>query len=125
MELRRHRGAVHYIGPREDLRPYVSKCHVFVAPSRGGGATPGLIAALAVGRPLIVSDTRGCRDAVAEGVNGLIVSPCDPSALFDGMVQILRRPDLLPGMAAASRIRAKHHFDAIAINEIVMETLRL
>jgi glycosyltransferase involved in cell wall biosynthesis len=124
-ELRRYRGAVHYIGPREDLRPYVAKCHVFVAPSRGGGATPGLIAALAAGRPLITTDTRGCRDAVAEGANGIIVPPCNPKALFEGMAQILRRPDLLPSMAAASRIRAKHHFDVIAINEIVMETLGL
>lgn len=124
-ELRRYRGAVHYIGPRENLWPYVAKSHVFVAPSRGGGMTPGLLSALTAGRPIVATDTRGCRDTVTEGVNGIIVPSCNPQALFDGMVQILRRPDLLPAMANASRVRARRHYDAIAINEIVIETLGL
>jgi glycosyltransferase involved in cell wall biosynthesis len=124
-DLRRFRGVVRYIGPREDLRPYVERCHVFVAPSRGGGVTPGMVTALTVGRPLITTATRGCRDLVDEGVNGVIAPPRDPQALAKAMTQVLHRPDLLPGMARASRTRARHHLDVHAINEIVLETLGL
>lgn len=123
--LRHYRDAVRYIGPRQDLRPYVERCHVFVAPSRSGGVTTGLLSALAIGRPIIAAASRGCRDAVAEGVNGLIVPPRNPEALAAAMVQILHRPDLLPGMARASRSHARLHFDREAITEIVLDSLRL
>jgi glycosyltransferase involved in cell wall biosynthesis len=124
-ELRQYRGPVHYIGPREDLRPYVERCHVFVAPSRGGGITPGLMMALAAGRPIITTATRGCRYVVAEGMNGLITPAHNPQALAATMAQILRRPDLLPAMASASRARATRYFDSNAINEIVLESVGL
>ena len=55
----------------------------------------------------------GCRETVDERVNGVLVAPRDPEALAEAMESFLRRPDLIPAMARASRGKAER-FDSVA-----------
>jgi glycosyltransferase involved in cell wall biosynthesis len=123
--LRQYREFVKYIGPVDDPSRLIARCHVVVAPSYGNGAPRSLFQALALGRPIITTDTRSCRDFVQEGSNGYLVAVRDEAALARGMIQILHRPDLMPKMAEASRRLAMRYYDMNAVNSLVLEALGL
>jgi glycosyltransferase involved in cell wall biosynthesis len=72
-----------------------------------------LLQALAAGRPIVTTNVAGCRETVDERVNGVLVAPRDPEALAEAMESFLRRPDLIPAMARASRGKAER-FDSVA-----------
>ena len=63
------------------------------------------------GVPIITTDARGCRETVDERVNGCLVPIGDANALAEAINSFLRRPDLLPAMARASRQKAIRLFD--------------
>ena len=124
-ELRRYRGAVQYLGPRDDAVELVARCHCRVIPTRGGGRPDIAVAALAFGRPVIATKTRGLTEAVEHGVNGFLVPPKDPAALAKAMSQLLQQPDLIPRMANASRAIAERSFDIRAVTLSILSALEL
>ncbi len=102
---------IEYLGPDGDLIEALGRAHVFVLPSELEGMPEAVVHALAVGRPIITSDIPGCRETVDEVVNGILVPPGDAEALAKAMESILRRPDLIPSMARASRKKAERWYD--------------
>lgn len=123
--LKRYRSAVHYLGPRDDVVQLIAKSHALVVPSHGTGRSDMLIVALALGRPVIATSTRGLTETVENGVNGMIVPPGDAVALARAMVQFLQRPDLIPRMADASRTLAEQRFDIRLVTQAVLKALKL
>jgi glycosyltransferase involved in cell wall biosynthesis len=121
--LKRYRDVVQYVGPQADPRPAIAHTHVFVLPARGDLVPQALIEAVAMGRPVITSTSRGCRVAVREGANGMIVPSGDAGALASAMARLLLRPDLIPAMSRASRELAESQFDARRINGLLMSAL--
>ena len=121
--LERQSDIIQYLGPQTDIRPFLSRSHVFVMPAKGDGIPQALIEAIAMGRPIITTTARGCIPAVREGANGLLVPPGDPQALSGAMAQLLMRPDRLPSMARASRDLAKNQFDIRRINTLLFGAL--
>ena len=124
-DLKPYREFVQYIGPIADSASAIARCHAVVAPSYGNGAPRSLYQALAVGRPVIATDTRSCRDFVRQGLNGYRVAVRDPGSLARAMTQILQRPDLLPSMAQESRRLAMRFCDVSSVNTLLLETLGL
>jgi glycosyltransferase involved in cell wall biosynthesis len=124
-ELKRYREFIQYIGPVDDAASVIARCHTIVAPAYGNGAPRSLFQALALGRPIITTDTRSCRDFVQQGLNGYRVSVRDGAALTRALIQLLQRPDLIPLMAEESRRLALRFYDMNAVNALVLETLGL
>jgi glycosyltransferase involved in cell wall biosynthesis len=104
---------VEYVGLAEDHAELLTEAHVFVYPGCAEGMPRPLLQALAAGRPIVTTNVAGCRETVDERVNGVLVAPRDPEALAEAMESFLRRPDLIPAMARASRGKAER-FDSIA-----------
>ena len=90
-------------------------CHVFVYPSVADGMPQPVLDAMAAGRPLIVADVPGCRAAVDERVNGCLFEPRNAEALAEAMESYLKRPDLIPSMARASRAKAERYAGATTV----------
>ena len=105
-ELARHPD-VEYLGVAIDIPSCCKQCHVFVYPSYAEGMPQPLLEAMAAGRPIVTTNIPGCRETVDERVNGCLVAPRDAEALADAMESFLRRPDLIPAMARASRAKAE------------------
>lgn len=124
-ELKQYRDVVQYLGPHTDPRPFMARTHVFVLPARGDAIPHALIEALAMGRPVITSTSRGCRVVVKEASNGLLVPAGDAAALAGAMARLLLRPDLIPSMARASRELAERQFDSRRINTLLLAALDL
>lgn len=97
--------------PGGHLENYLAECHVVVHAPLAASAPRVLWQAMAAGRPIIASDIPGCRDTVDERVNGCLVKPGNVEALSSAMQSFLRRPDLIPAMARASRSKAERVFD--------------
>jgi glycosyltransferase involved in cell wall biosynthesis len=90
---------------------------IYVLPSYREGTPRSVLEALAMGRPVITTDAPGCRETVVPGSNGLLVPPRDADALHEAMAELLRNPDRLPAMGAASRQIAEQKYDVRKVDE--------
>ena len=82
-ELERWRATpgVELVGRINDVSGFWSATHIACLPSRGGEGLPrSLLEAAACGRPIVTSDSAGCRDFVSEDI-GFVVE-CDNVAGF-------------------------------------------
>ena len=103
--------SVEDIGYCADVPAFLAAAHVAVSlPEHDGLLAPGQTA-LALGRPLIVSNAPDVCDLVDESVNGHRVDAGDEQALAEAMLAILRRKDLVPAMGRASRAKAVRNYD--------------
>jgi glycosyltransferase involved in cell wall biosynthesis len=123
--LEPYRECVRVLGPLEDVRSALGACHVYVYPSHGESMPRSVLEAMATGRPIITTATPGCRDTVDERVNGCLVPPSNPQALAAAMETFLKRPDLIPPIARASRTKAERRFDEVPVHAALMEVLGL
>jgi hypothetical protein len=64
--------------------------------------------AMAMGRPVIATRTRGLADVFEHGVHGLFVPPRDPRALRDAIDELLADPDRAVRMGRAARALVEH-----------------
>jgi glycosyltransferase involved in cell wall biosynthesis len=113
------------LGDVTDVRPLLAQAHVVVVPSYAEGMSRVAMEALASGRPLITSDIPGARETIDERVNGVLVPPRDVKALTTAMESFLKRPDLIPSMARASRLKAERRFDVKTVNAKILKVLDL
>lgn len=104
--------------PIAELREAYARAGVVVVPqfrdgyaygSEGGGLT-ALLEAMAMGRPLVVSDRGILRDFVRDGVEALVVPPEDPAALREAIARVLGDPELAANLGAAARARVEERF---------------
>jgi glycosyltransferase involved in cell wall biosynthesis len=111
-EWRRVPDLVH-LGFVDDIASVWAVAHIAVLPSRGGEGVPlSLLEAAACGRPLIATDTPGCRDIARDGVNALLVPPDDPDKLADAIERLAGDAELRHVFAAAGRTLVEREFSS-------------
>jgi glycosyltransferase involved in cell wall biosynthesis len=104
--------AVHFLGLRDDIPALMSLMDVVALPSYGKEGLPRvLMEAAAMGKPVVATDVRGCREVVADGETGLLVPVQDSAALAEGLVTVLSDADLARRLGQAGRVRAEALFD--------------
>jgi glycosyltransferase involved in cell wall biosynthesis len=83
-------GIVNYLGVIDDIRPEIVKADCVVLPVLFREGTPrSLLEAAAMGRPIITTNSIGCRETVDDGVNGYLCIPGDSIDLSKKMEHIL------------------------------------
>ncbi len=117
-------GIIRYHGYQEDVKPFIAKAHCFVLPSYHEGMANTLLESAAMGRPLITSDIPGCREAVADGINGFLCEAKNSKALYDRLEMFIRLSDEdKAGMGQKSRLRMKRYFDRTQVVEKTVKAL--
>lgn len=106
-------GIIEYLGESNDVRREISQAHCVVLPSYYPEGTPrALLEAAAMARPIVTTDTAGCRDTVVNGVTGLLCRVRDAEDLAARMRLICQMPaDDLAEMGRAGRAHAEARFD--------------
>lgn len=105
-------GIVEYLGVADDVKPHLIAADCVVLPSYREGVPRSLLEAAAIGRPIVTTNTTGCRDAVDDGVNGLLCQVRDAKDLADKMRNMLEMTALERDMlGAAGRKKMEHEFD--------------
>lgn len=102
---------IRYFGSIMDVRPYIKQADVLVLPSYREGMPRAVLEAMSMGRPVITTDTAGCRDTIDEHC-GLLVPVKDSLALAEAMAQFYHYDDeVLKEMGEAARKRVLKLFD--------------
>ncbi len=76
---------INYFPYVEDVRTYINACDVVVLPSYSEGMPRVLLESMAMGRPIITTDTHGCRELVNQD-NGILIKPKDVQSLYNAMI---------------------------------------
>ena len=77
------------IGWQDDVFKHLAVTDAFVFPSEREGMPVCVMEALSMGVPVITRDTRGCRDVVRDGVDGLVVRESTADALAQAMERLV------------------------------------
>ena len=118
-------GDLEYLGNLPDVRDALAACSVFVLPSWYEGTPHSSLEALATGRAIITTDTRGCRETVVPEKTGLIVPLRDPEALAAAMIRLARDPASRTSMGRAGRNLAEERFDGDRVARTIIDALSL
>jgi glycosyltransferase involved in cell wall biosynthesis len=109
--------SVEYLGQTDDVRPFIARSGVVVLPSYREGMPRALLEGMAMGKPIITTDSVGCRETVEEGRNGFIVPSENAAALAGAMLRFLQLPlEQQHAMGRYSRQKAASEFS----NEIII-----
>ncbi|NIO40106.1 MAG: glycosyltransferase, partial [Burkholderiales bacterium] len=65
---------------------------VFVQPSQREAMSITLLEGMAAAKPVVASDIKGNREVVTNGLDGLLVTPSDPEALSQAVIELLGDP---------------------------------
>jgi glycosyltransferase involved in cell wall biosynthesis len=82
-------GVIEYLGEAHDVRPFIAAADCVVLPSYREGVPRTLMEASAMGRPIVATDVPGCREVVADGVNGLLCEVRNAQSLAERLAQML------------------------------------
>lgn len=93
--LDQHRDRVDFVGlvhDRRRLATFYAMCDVLVLPSRTDSFAAVQVEAMLCGTPVVATDIPGARVPVQLSGMGVLVRPCDPSALAAGLSEVLADP---------------------------------
>lgn len=113
-----------FTGWREDVRDLLSIMDVFVLPSWREGVPRSAIEAAAMGRPLVLTSIRGCREVARDGVEAVLIPPRDEQRLVAEITRLLRDPGLRDRLGAAARARVEDRFDERNVADAVVDGYR-
>lgn len=115
-------GWLKYHGYQSDVKPFIEKCHCFVLPSYHEGMANTNLECASSGRPVITSNIPGCKEAVIDGVSGLLCEPKNADSLYQvmkRMTEISMEEQIQMGLAGR-----KHMEDVFDKKKVVEETMR-
>jgi glycosyltransferase involved in cell wall biosynthesis len=116
-------GYIEWIGFQSNMLQVLENSQVVVLPSYYREGVPkALIEACAIGRPIIATDMPGCKECVADGVNGYLVPPKSVDGLAEKMLLLFNDAQLRQTMGVNSRKIAEENF---SIQVVINKTLEL
>jgi len=114
-------GVVEGLGFCDDMHSVLSIATIITLPSYREGFPKAIIEAAACGRAVVTTDVPGCRDAIEDGVTGLLVPVRDAKALAKAIISLLDDRERCAEMGRAGRRRAEQLFDVNFVVEKHME----
>jgi Glycosyltransferase len=118
-------GIIDYYGETDDVASYYRQCSVYVLPSYREGTPRTVLEAMAMGRPVITTDTPGCKETVVDGVNGYLVPVQDSAALAERMEWFINNPDALEKMGQASYKLCMEKYDVCKVNQDMLTHMKI
>jgi N,N'-diacetylbacillosaminyl-diphospho-undecaprenol alpha-1,3-N-acetylgalactosaminyltransferase len=100
-----------WLGHRDDIVSLTALCDVYVLPSYREGLPRTLLEASSMAKPIVTTDTVGCREVVENGYNGFLIPPKDSAALAEKISILSKDEKLREVMGKHGRILAIDVFD--------------
>ena len=108
---------IQWLGHRNDVLELLKQSHIMAFPSwYREGLPKSVIEAEAIGRPVVTTDSVGCRDTIVDGINGYLIPTKDSDALATALKKLIDNPELRQTMGKNAREFAVNKFD---INDVV------
>lgn len=116
VEAQEANGTIRYWGVSKDVRSIMQEADVVVLPSYREGLPRVMLESLAMGKPIITTDTAGCRETIQDTQNGFLVPVKDAKALADAMFRMYQlTEEERQNMGKVGREMALKEFDEQAI----------
>jgi len=114
-------GDVEWLGHRDDIAELTAACDIYVLPSYLEGLPATLMEATSMAKPIVTTNTVGCRDVVDNGVNGFLVPVKDTNELIEKIESLIKDQDLRIKMGQKGREKALCEFDVNKVVQHYME----
>jgi len=112
-----------WLGYRTDVLDLLKKSHIVAFPSYYKEGLPkSLIEAAAVGRPIITTNSIGCKETVIQGYNGFLIPIKNSEALADRLKLLIDDAQLRITMGQHSRCLAEKEF---SIENVITKHLEI
>jgi glycosyltransferase involved in cell wall biosynthesis len=117
---------IQWLGYRTDVKELLEKSHIVAFPSYYKEGLPkSLIEACAIGRPIVTTDSIGCKDAVIDGYNGFLIPIKNSQALAGKLEILIKDKALRMQMGRNSRKLAERDFSIEKVIEKHIEIYNL
>ena len=117
---------VQFAGVVADVRPWLRKATLLVAPSLSEGLGMAVVEAMAMGCPVVASKVGGLVEVVVHGETGFLVQPGSVPLLANQVIDLLNSPERRARLGLEGRRHAQAHFSRdrpIAQLQDIYETL--
>jgi len=105
-------GLIEYLGTTDNVKPYVESADCIVLPSYREGLPRTLLEAASLGKPIITTDTAGCKHVVDDQETGLLCQARSAEDLANKMQDMLHlSPAKRQDMGEKGRKKVKEQFD--------------
>jgi glycosyltransferase involved in cell wall biosynthesis len=108
---------IRWLGHVADIREVWERAHIAVLASRREGLPKSLLEAAACGRPMIATDTPGCREIAIQGKTALTFPVDDAAALAEALTQMAGDAEMRTRFGKAARALVEEKFSAEAIGK--------
>lgn len=109
---------IKWLGYRTDVKELLQQSHIVAFPSYYMEGLPkSLIEATAIGRPIITTQSIGCKDTVDDGVNGFLIAPKEVEPLVEKLRLLIDDAALRQRMGKAAREKAEKDFSLDVVIE--------
>jgi glycosyltransferase involved in cell wall biosynthesis len=118
---------------QQQLRAIYYRSHIFLHPSQTGrdgnqeGIPNSMLEAMATGLPVFATEHGGIPEAIEHGVSGVLVPERDEFALVETLLEAVRDPRFLSGIAQTGADAVRKKFDlqqqAQRLDEIYLRTI--
>ena len=108
---------IRFVGHREDVTSVLSHLDVFWLASDFEGQSNSLMEAMALGRPVVVSDIDANRELVTHEEDGLVVPVRDRVAIAKATLRLLNDDDLARRLGSAAQRRMQTEFTVAGMIE--------
>jgi len=112
---------IHHLPWRLEPAPIYTAADIVAFPSYREGFGAVAMEASAMELPVVASDIMGCREAVKNGLTGLLVPRADVQALKDALKKLIDAPELRRELARNGRNRVEREFRQELIWQGILE----
>lgn len=118
-------GVIDYLGEKKDVRKFIAEADCVVLPSYREGTSNTLLEAASMAKPVITSNTTGCKEIVTDGITGFLCRVKDEHDLADKMEQMIllsvRERD---EMGKNARIKIIKEYDKQIVIDAYLKAIR-
>ena len=100
-----------FLGERTDVAEIFSVLDVFVLPSYREGIGISVLESSAMGKPVVATNIRGCREAVDNGKTGILVPVKSPQKLAEAINFFLENPQKAKEFGINGRKKIEQEYD--------------
>ena len=116
---------IQWLGHRKDVLELLKQSHIMAFPSwYREGLPKSVIEAEAIGRPIVTTDSVGCRDTVIDGKNGFLIPIKDSNALADALKKLIDSKELRETMGKNAREFAVNKFDIKDVTDVHLDVYK-